>query len=349
MLRIGTVVVVLLIGFICLTYSKSEKIDVATLKVNHVENTTSIVKNDSAHAELLFVGDIMLGRNVESLMDQYGDEYPFFQTKDFLEDADLTIGNFEGIVSEEHIKTPPFNFSFSIKPEYLYSLKKVGFDILSLANNHAGDFGNDAFVYTQKLCKTYEISCVGSPLGITSESVSVETVGNVKIGFIFLYSLYGEIDEYALKNKLEQLSQESDIQIAYMHWGEEYTQMHSTSQEKLAHTLIDAGVDTVIGAHPHVVQDIEVYNGKPVFYSLGNFVFDQYFDKNVQQMIALKMIVRDNTVEYTIVPLTSEHAKSQPSIMTDQSTRELMRSKFNNVLTHEDKNSVLSWSFNIVR
>jgi poly-gamma-glutamate synthesis protein (capsule biosynthesis protein) len=101
----------------------------------------------------------------------------------------------------------------------------------------------------------------------------------------------------------------------YVHWGNEYELKHSEQQEALAHYVIDSGIDAVIGHHPHVVQDIEIYNGKPIFYSLGNFIFDQYFSGDVQTGLVVKVYIQKDTITYTLVPISSIGRASQPYIM----------------------------------
>jgi poly-gamma-glutamate synthesis protein (capsule biosynthesis protein) len=109
---------------------------------------------------------------------------------------------------------------------------------------------------------------------------------------------------------------ESHEQIAYIHWGKEYDSVHSKEQEVLAHFLIDNGVDAVIGHHPHVVQDIEVYKGKPIFYSLGNFIFDQYFSDEVQEGLAVRVDTSKDILRYTLIPFESKSIKSQPKLLS---------------------------------
>jgi gamma-polyglutamate biosynthesis protein CapA len=271
----------------------------------HTEATTS----------LLFVGDIMLGRAVESRMEYEGIGYPFSAVVDTLGGSDITVGNFEGVVTETHIKTPPYTFQFSIKSEYLEHLNTVGFDVLSLANNHTLDYGTTSLAYTRSLCAVYDLICGGTPKGLSEVSTKVVAAGGHTVGIMFIHTLYGAPAPEALRTTVEKLSTESDIQIAYVHWGDEYVLVHNTAQELFAQTLIDAGVDAVIGHHPHVVQDIALYKGKPIFYSLGNFIFDQYFSDDVQEMVGVHLTLSGNTATYKVVPFTSKETRNQPHHM----------------------------------
>ena len=104
--------------------------------------------------------------------------------------------------------------------------------------------------------------------------------------------------------------------IAFMHWGIEYKTNNSKAQQDLAHKMVEAGADLIIGSHPHVVQNIELYKNKLIFYSLGNFIFDQYFSKNVQQGLAVGLEIYKDKLVYAIYPIQS--VKSQPNLMSDE-------------------------------
>jgi hypothetical protein len=116
---------------------------------------------------------------------------------------------------------------------------------------------------------------------------------------------------------MRTLTKKSDMQIAYVHWGTEYELAHNAAQETLAHVLIDAGADAVIGHHPHVVQDVAFYKDKPIFYSLGNFIFDQYWDTDVQTGLGVRMTIDDGSIAYEAIPFTTAGSRVQPTIMQD--------------------------------
>ncbi len=269
--------------------------------------------------ELFFVGDIMLGRDVESRITEEGIEYPFAQVYDILKTPDITIGNFEGVIPEEHKKTPSMGFQFSIRNEYLTQLKKVGFDVLSLANNHSLDHGIPALMHTRAICKEIGIVCGGSPADIDRYATyTTEAVTGEKITFIFLHSLWSVPSDIFLDELFAQIDTESTLQIAYIHWGDEYVLTHNNTQQMIAEKMIDRGVDVVIGHHPHVVQDVGMYKGKPIFYSLGNFIFDQYFSEDVQEGLGVRMHIDDEYITYTLVPFTSKESRNQPRFMDDE-------------------------------
>ncbi len=297
------------------------------------------VATTTSPATLFFVGDIMLARAVEMRMEQFGINYPFETLGDTLTVPDITIGNFEGVVSEVHYPTPNFTYQFSVKPEYLAYLKTAGFDVLSLANNHTLDYGTPALLYTRALCLEYGLVCGGEPKGLSEISTKVVKAGEYRVGMLFVHTLYGIPASSTLKSYIEKLSRESDVQVAYVHWGEEYVLTHTLSQELLAESLIDTGIDAVIGHHPHVVQDVALYDNKPIFYSLGNFVFDQFFSNDVQEMMGVEMKITDRETIYTLVPFSSIDTRSQPH-HADVEEATVLRERILSALTTDSRVNV---------
>jgi len=264
---------------------------------------------------IVFTGDIMLAREVERIMGVTNPRYPFRGVENLLSHADVVVGNFEGSVPKEHIETPDFGFRFSVRNEFLQTLQDVGFDILSLANNHSFDFGEEGYMNTKERCIEISLACVGKSGSAESFSVTTLQSGNTTIGLFMLevVTVFPETED--IVSVFAELVRQTDVQIVYVHWGTEYEKNHSASQEILAHTLIDAGADAIIGHHPHVVQDIEIYHDRPIFYSLGNFVFDQYFDQDVQEGLIVQLEIREQHLSYTLIPVSSINTPSQPQIM----------------------------------
>lgn len=279
-------------------------------------------------SHVLFAGDAMLGRHVETLMDERGIGYPFKEVSDLVSGYDLALLNFEGTVPENHEKTKDFDMRFSVREEFLGVLKDIGFDVLSLANNHAYDHGESGYTYTQMRCAHYALVCRGNPYEVNELSTEVFTLSSARLGVLFLHTLYTKHDSEALKRTVKELSERSDVQVVFIHWGNEYELIHSREQEALAHILIENGIDAVIGHHPHVIQDAELYNGKPIFYSLGNFIFDQYFSEDVGEGLMVSMRIDEESVRYELIPLESHTSKSRPT----QVAHEKMQTLFSRIL-----------------
>jgi len=271
--------------------------------------------------EIRIVGDIMLGRHVETLMKRHGAAYPYKNLT--TEPGVVWVGNFESTVLNKHIPTPNYEMRFSVDTRYLSVLRDFGFQYLSLANNHTYDYGRVGYLETRE--NLSDFTAFGHPYTVGPESITYTQLGAVKIGMIALNQLNGTLNTDELSSLLYTLSVHSDVQIAYIHWGEEYVHVHNQVQEDLAHALIDNGIDMVIGHHPHVVQDIALYKGKPIFYSLGNFIFDQYFDIAVMEglMIVLKE-GGDGQLSWDIVPVSSVSMAAAPRILEGKEREEFL-------------------------
>lgn len=273
-------------------------------------------KEEYREVRILFVGDVLLGRNVETLMGVAGQDYPFLGITHFLRSADVVIANFEGAIPETHEKTQDFSFRFSVQAPYLEVLESHNVSVLSFANNHALDFGEEAYQHALRSCHEYMLVCKGHPDREDGMSSSVIEVGDEQVGVVFLEAVQSPLHQESVQQVLQELRKKTREQIAFVHWGEEYVLTHNEEQADIAEFLIDEGVDVVIGHHPHVVQDIQIYKGKPIFFSLGNFIFDQYFDQHVTEGLIVQMTIKKDVIEYLPVPVTSSDTRSQPRLMT---------------------------------
>ncbi len=282
-------------------------------EVDVIINTDSI-----SSSPLIFVGDVLLARNVEYLMQIKSHEYPFTNLPDLFGSYNsAVIGNFESAILEKHIKTPSYITTFSVDKKFLPALKKSGFTHMSLANNHSFDYGSSTFNHTRQSLYQAGIEHFGHPYQIDAVATLIIKTGSTRVGVVALNQIFynSNLDEVA--TVLATLASSTDYQIIYVHWGEEYMLKHNTKQEILARKLIDFGADAILGHHPHVVQDIDMYKNKPIFYSLGNFIFDQYFSVDVKQGLLLKLSFINKMVHFELVPVSSESQNSQPARMRE--------------------------------
>lgn len=285
------------------------------------ENVRPIFEPSKPMAEtrptsILVVGDIMLGRAVQTLEEKFGNDYPFRAIKSFVSGYDLAIGNLEGPIVPGAAKTENFSFKFSFPTSSAASLKEAGFDHVDLANNHTGDLGAPGYAETQKALASARIGYFGHPLLEDGYSEKVEAGGRkfIFLGFNATYpSFSAEGAARAVSDA--KASAASSTVFVFMHWGEEYALAENESQRELARSLIDSGADAVFGSHPHVVQGIETYNGKPIFYSLGNFIFDQYFSEDTQEALAIGVDIGSAGAKFDLLPLDGR--SSQPKLMDE--------------------------------
>ncbi len=274
---------------------------------------------------IVFTGDIMLDRNVNKLMEQFGYDYPFEKIRRVMTGIDFVVGNLEGpIVCDKE----PYQYntlSFSFDKRVAPSLKKVGFTILSLANNHTDNKGQTGLKETRQILSSYDIQPVGDP--VDSSSSFVYKAGDVVFtAFNFTYSI--NEDAFRTVKEIRQLHKECFI-VSIVHWGNEYEKTSSSFQKKIAYRLAESGVDLIIGSHPHVVQDIELYTAAerkkdvPIFYSLGNFVFDQYFSAETQQGLMVGFSKSTEEIKLVLIPVDLKD--SQPRLMSEQETKAFLK------------------------
>lgn len=208
-----------------------------------------------------------------------------------LQAADILLVNNEFPYSLRGKKMPGKQYTFRANPDHVSLLQQMGVDIVSLGNNHVFDYGEDAFYDTLATLQGANIPYIGAGENL-AEAMRPQyfTVGGLKIGYVAAsraekYILTPEATETApgvlraydptlFLQAVQTAKKEADIVIAYPHWGTENTAKLEEAQTQLGHRLIDAGADFVIGAHPHCLQGLEYYNGKPIVYSLGNFWFN---------------------------------------------------------------------------
>lgn len=292
---------------------------------NHVVKVSSSTPVEYSHERVLFIGDVSLARQVERLNKQYGSGYSFKQAAFLQQPKQYVFANFEGAIPEIHQPTKDFTFRFSVPLWLAISLKTSGITHLSLANNHSFDFGEAGYNETNKQLTSLGLLTFGHPTKIGTSSVSMVEFAGVRLSVIALHTLFLEPDRSALRDIITYAEAQSDIQAAYIHWGDEYSKVPSKKQRDLAQFLIAAGVDFIVGHHPHVVQAIEVINGAPVLYSLGNFIFDQYFSTAVQEGLVVTLLRDEEQLYLDLLPITSVGTPAQPRIMTEEESLVLLK------------------------
>lgn len=277
-------------------------------------------KKDTVATTVLFLGDVMLGRNVEFLSDSNGVEYSTASIATELPATDAVVANFESAMASPHRRTRAYTTQFSTASTMLPALLALGVTHASLANNHALDFGVTGYNHTITELSQIGITPFGHPDTIGTSSVTILD-GPQRIGMIGINTVFSVPDVEQLRLQVAELQTSTDVQVAYIHWGDEYIPVHNQAQENFARELVAMGIDVIIGHHPHVVQDIDIIDGVLVFYSLGNFIFDQYFSTAVQEGYAVHMLVEaDRELSFTIIPITSVDTRSQPRKMNDEET-----------------------------
>ena len=286
--------------------------------------TTPVRAQNDPAIRFCLAGDIMLGRGVKRMSDRYGPGYPFAGTCSLTAGADLTIGNLESpLTSAENQSTSPWHFKGDTITAAL-ELKKAGFDMVSLANNHALDCGSQGLFNCTGVLDTAGIAYGGlartmvDPSGDTVilARPSYLRVKNKKIGLVAFCEPYlldiakdhgaGNIapaDSACVARSIAAIRDSCDIIVASFHWGFEYKDHPARTQKKLGRLAIDRGAKLVHGHHPHVLQGVEFYNGGLIAYSLGNFIFDQNNQICRESALLFVELKGDSLTAVSMVPL----------------------------------------------
>ncbi len=298
-----------------------------------------LIKNEEPKAVLVAVGDIMLSRMVARRIKENQDQkYPFLEVSDLIGQADIAFGNLEcPITPGRNINL--FEMVFRADPESVNGLKYAGFDILSLANNHIFNFGQEGLTDTFSYLEKANIDYIGAGKNKQeAHNFKMLEVNGIKFAFlayadsIFSYTFsqteesqpsIALMDVVQMKKDIFSIKNQADFIIVSMHSGIEYVSQPNAKQIEFAHAAVDTGADLVIGHHPHVVQKMEQYKGGYIFYSLGNFIFDQMWSRETRESVIAKIVFGENNIqEIDFIPILIEDF-AQPRILDIQESKDI--------------------------
>lgn len=250
-------------------------------------------------------GDIILGRTVHRIMERSGDwAAPFRSVAPLLAGADLTVADLEcALTSSFAPPDDPYTMRFMTLPQAVEGLLLAGIDAVSLANNHSMDFGAQGMRDTLATLQAHGIAhCgIGETLAEARRPALLDVAGTTiaLLGYDGISAAWygaGEdwpgtapLDPELIAADVVAAAGLADVVIPFFHWGIEYTLLPTEEQRQIARAAIDAGATLVLGSHPHWLQGFEFYRGKPIFYSLGNFVFDQEWSPETKQGVILRL------------------------------------------------------------
>ncbi|MFA4815209.1 MAG: CapA family protein [Candidatus Gracilibacteria bacterium] len=282
-------------------------------------------KEGSEVISILFTGDIMLDRYVNTLRQRNGGDFPFTYMPEIIstiesaldvDELDLVVGNLEGPITDSAYINNGTALIFNFKPDVVDLLKNAGFTTFSMANNHALDMGKSGPQQTHDYLTAAGIEAFGHP-DIPNGEYSFITYdfSGTTLGFLGLNDAVIRLDTDAAIAKIKEVNPLVDYLIVGVHWGWEYETTARESVVAKAHAFVDNGADFIWGNHPHVVQNHEEYNGVPIYYSLGNFVFDQYFSDEVREGLVLGLKIQDGqltVVEQMVDLVNGAEPKPRP-------------------------------------
>ncbi len=248
--------------------------------------------------KLLFVGDIMLDRTIRKDGEIYGYSNLFSCLEEQFSLYHSVIGNLEGTVtdfpsvSRDAGYQDPASFRFTFDVDAVKALQDIGLSVVSLANNHIRDFGDEGVSQTVSNLNTLGMLYFGDPRSKQQKWV-IQEIEGTKIAYVGYNQFFGTVDETL--TDLQTVSSQSDVQVVFSHWGDEYVPARLDTKQT-AYKFVDAGADLIIGAHPHVIQESELYKEVPIYYSIGNFIFDQYFEEAVTKGLGIEVEVLNKKI-----------------------------------------------------
>ena len=294
----------------------------------------STISESNQEVVISIAGDILLDRGVASAIESNGAAYPYEGVSQIFNEDDITIANLEcpltltggGAMKEKR-------FVFKATPDNADVLKKAGFDVFMLANNHTMDYLGRGLIDTVDALDSSGIYHAGAgkskseiePCFINKNGVCIGVLSYSSLppeGFMYdensatiAYARAGFLDD--MQSEIAKASEKCDFLIVYFHWGTEYRHDVNDSQVEIAHAAVDSGASAVIGTHPHVLQGRETYEGVPIYYSIGNFVFDKQIPEGTDVALIVQLTInKDGIVAVEELPVVIR--KCQPLLADEQ-------------------------------
>jgi len=277
---------------------------------------------DRDKSRIAFVGDIYVGGWVEDFILNYGVDYPYRGSLEFLLDADAAVGNLEGPISQGENPFPDKEFLLKMPPGCQAGMAEANLRFLNLANNHILDYGVEGLTETLTALDSSHIYHFGAGIDLTAAfREAVLEDDDQRIAFLGFSTTFPQ-EFWAtdstpgtafpwqdrLIESIERCVQTYGIVVVSFHWSSELLEVPKDYQVDLAHLCIDHGADLIIGHHPHIVQSVEIYKGVPIFYSLGNFAFASYSENASVGLAVAVDFDYDCAVSAELIPLNVYNA-----------------------------------------
>jgi poly-gamma-glutamate capsule biosynthesis protein CapA/YwtB (metallophosphatase superfamily) len=287
-------------------------------------------RDDSTAVTVLAVGDVMVGGSMQATVQAQGPDYPFAGTAGLIRQADIAIGNLEAPFGTTG---KPFKkrFTFLVPPRSATGLGNAGFDVVALANNHILDYGPEPLKHTLRLLDSLGIGHSGAGMNLDqARKPAIVARKGLKVAFLSYSRVHptqfwatakrpgtAPATESQVRADILEARKQADVVVASFHWGAELMDTPKCYQRDLAHLCIDAGADLVLGHHPHILQGLELYKGRLIAYSLGNFVFESRSRKCTESAMLEVAFTKAGPARARIVPLCVDNTKVifQPTVV----------------------------------
>jgi poly-gamma-glutamate synthesis protein (capsule biosynthesis protein) len=279
--------------------------------------------------ELVFVGDVMLARNLPPYA-PYNPKpldyrFLFERVAPYVQHADIAFCNLESPISGRGQRLGK-KYAFNAPPEAARGLAEAGFDVVSLANNHCLDFGAEALSDTLENLDKHKVKCAGLSTGRAPQEPVLLEVKGVRIAYLAYQDPnicppeFGTFPTRPASAKKEtilsdiaRVRSQADLLVVSLHWGIEDQPKPNAAHKQLAHAVIDAGAHIVAGHHPHVQQEPEIYNGRLIIYSMGNFVFALYSEPPARKTRLYRVCAnKQGVIHAEYLPLEIDNTITRP-------------------------------------
>ncbi len=307
-----------------------------------LDDLAARMRGDEDVFELVAVGDMSLARGVNVDLYTGRSESPLRHVAPLIGRARIAFGNLESPLTKRAKRIPtkgPLGGSIYLKgnPDYAFILTEAGFDVLSLANNHIMDYGeqglSDTIYYLEQ--EGIKHTGAGPNLAAALEPADIDVDGYV-VRFLAFNGVEpreyyagaakagtAPLDEGIIVSAIGRAKREANLVVVSLHWGGESMAYPSSEQKRLAHKLVDAGADVIVGHHPHVIQGVESYEGAVIAYSLGNFLFDsRYAERRYSTLLAVEVSRSRGILGFRLIPLYIEGA--EPVVSADSDVAEFL-------------------------
>jgi len=262
--------------------------------------TTPQSFSTSKAIKLIFAGDLSFDRYIRQMIQEHGFDHPLKDLKPLLLTADLAIVNLESPITNQPSVSlysaigSPQNYILTSPPQTASTLYEHNLKLVNLGNNHILNMGQAGLIQTYDYLTAANVQYFGNPGAPTNHRYIIKTIKGFNLGFVN-YNQFTPNGFQTALDDIQTVNPISDLIIVIAHWGDEYQTTTNQALQALAHSFIDLGADLVIGSHPHVVQPQEVYKNKTIYYSLGNFVYDQYFSPETQKGLFVEVDINPQT------------------------------------------------------
>lgn len=268
--------------------------------VDGIEHVDFVLRREPS-AAILFGGDMMFDRSIREYAAAQGGDYLFGCLDQTLENAGLVVANLEGpitgnaSVSEGSAVGSGDNYTFTFPTTTAALLARHNVRMVSIGNNHMFNFKLAGVQETEARLDAAGVGHFGDPDKSEAARVARVEVAGVPLSFVNWSDWTSDNTDHTVAQVAAEKAA-GRVPIVYAHWGVEYATSAPAREVALAHAFVDAGAVAVFGSHPHVVQNHEVYNGAPIYYSLGNLIFDQYWDDAVTHGLMVRLTVAHGVV-----------------------------------------------------